>query len=400
MATVTHYIHSDYDPTLDRERLQLETGQVAEGSDQPVEENDPWQTEPSFGVRRRLANAPRFVPATLSYDEWGNIISPGEHTEDKQAGGSKDVAGWYRALTRQSVDQKPTLSPNPISSSSRARSTSVPPPLLPQPASSLPPKSRSERHQKLDWFSRTLPFSSAPVTPAPPSTLAEILARNPPAPQPLTPPVFLHLGPSNKGWEMLQRHGWTEGEGLGSGVIRRGNARAEEAEALERERSEGSPSKKKGRKDAERVLVKQESNLEDDITQITERQIIDLTLSDSEDLEVPEAVSRSFPSDFGSQPEDVADGSPSTRTTLLTPLPTILKSDRLGIGLKAKTEGPYRASVKRVTHSAAALAAHIKSGEKSRRRKQLLGKGRRAFERRERRERAQRKEMMAYLNER
>ena len=28
------------------------------------------------------------------------------------------------------------------------------------------------------------------------------------------------------------------------------------------------------------------------------------------------------------------------------PIPTMLKSDRLGIGIKVKTEGPYRTSVK------------------------------------------------------
>jgi hypothetical protein len=89
----------------------------------------------------------------------------------------------------------------------------------------------------------------------------------------------------------------------------------------------------------------------------------------------------------------------AAQTALLTPLPTILKSDRLGIGLKAKTEGPHHSSVKRVTPNAAALAAHVKSAEDMRRTQRLLGKGHRAFARAERIERERRQNMMAYLSE-
>jgi len=82
------------------------------------------------------------------------------------------------------------------------------------------------------------------------------------------------------------------------------------------------------------------------------------------------------------------------------PLPTILKSDRLGIGLKTKTEGPYRSSVKRVTHNAvASLAAHPEAAEDMRRTQRELGRGCRAFARAERMEREGRQNMMAYLGE-
>jgi len=77
----------------------------------------------------------------------------------------------------------------------------------------------------------------------------------------------------------------------------------------------------------------------------------------------------------------------------------ILTSDRLGISLKAKTKGPYRSSVKRVTHNAASLAAHLKAAEDMRRTQRELGKGRRAFARAERMERERRQNMMAYLSE-
>jgi hypothetical protein len=84
---------------------------------------------------------------------------------------------------------------------------------------------------------------------------------------------------------------------------------------------------------------------------------------------------------------------------LLTPLPTVLKSDRLGIGLKAKTFGPYKASQKRVTHNAAALAAHVKENEERKLFKQKVGRGSRGFARAEKRESEKRKGLLAYLNQ-
>jgi len=86
------------------------------------------------------------------------------------------------------------------------------------------------------------------------------------------------------------------------------------------------------------------------------------------------------------------------RTALVTPLPTILKSDRLGIGLKAKTVGPYKASQKRVTHNAAALAAHIKAAEEMKRQKKKLGHGRRGLARQHKQQVKERAELLAYMN--
>ena len=65
---------------------------------------------------------------------------------------------------------------------------------------------------------------------------------------------------------------------------------------------------------------------------------------------------------------------------------TILKSDRLDIGLKAKTEGPYKQSKKRVTHNQAALASHIRAAEGMRRKRAEVGRGRRGFAKVRRRE--------------
>jgi hypothetical protein len=103
------------------------------------------------------------------------------------------------------------------------------------------------------------------------------------------------------------------------------------------------------------------------------------------------------PSTTHADPTTTSDHDPrAAQTVLLTPLTTVLKSDRLGIGLKAKTEGPYRSSVKRVKRNAAAAAA---SEDVHRAQRLLMGKGHRAFARAERLERESRQSMMAYLSE-
>ena len=388
MATVTHYIRSHYDPIRDRERLQLETGQTPDEPGPHDEEEDPWQTESTFGVRRRLATAPRFVRATLPYDEWGNVVinSPEPVQNPEQDEKPQDLASWYRTLT-QRTDQKDTP-PAKI-----PKSSSV---CLPSPSNSrsLMSTARAGKQKDRDWFiSRALAQSASASTPAPPGTLADILSRDPPADQPLKPPVFLHLGPSNRGWAMLQRHGWNEGEGLGRGVARRGDVRLESPEG-----GQGSGSKRPEVQVHNIEVKREEIAVDEGIVEVKDTQVIDLTLSDSgseydEDIEI---ISSSSPPP---QQPDAMVHDRTSQNALLTPIATVLKSDRLGIGLKAKTEGPYRASIKRVTHNAAALQAHVQAGEELRRTKILVGKGRRGFERLRRKERERRQEMLAYLNQ-
>ncbi|KAI0304275.1 hypothetical protein B0F90DRAFT_1704156 [Multifurca ochricompacta] len=398
MATVTHYIRSDYDPEVDKERLLRETGQTVDESI--------WQTEsPSaagFHKSNRLTNFPKFVPAVQQYyGEWDAASTSTQPTTTATATDSTDddVASWYRFLNRQggylgASSTKPTPTSR-VSPGDEATSTvvstglaSATPSQLSSPSRLLPRQDRGR-----DWFiSRAISqFASAPATFRPSQTsLADILSRNPPTSQPFRPPVFLHLGPSNKGWAMLQNQGWSEGEGLGSGSRRGNDAPPRTPSQMTR--------KKKARLDSfpspspstlpSPVLTptlplppSQERTaevlLDDDIVEVRKTPMIDLTLSDTEDEEEGEDDS-----EIPSLPDPTVPVSPSgdrhaTQTALLTPLPTVLKSDRLGIGLKAKTEGPYRSSVKRVTHNAAALAAHAKANENMRHTQQRFGKGRR-----------------------
>ncbi|KAI9464929.1 hypothetical protein BJY52DRAFT_1392695 [Lactarius psammicola] len=323
-----------------------------------------------------------------------------------------DVATWYRSLSRRT---------NLHNSPAPAASLEAPP--EPSSSSTLVRPTPTLRRSH-EWFiSRTISqhaaaSTSAPATPHPSnSTLADLLSRNPPtATQPLRPPVFLHLGPSNKGWVMLQNQGWSEGEGLGSSAPR------------SRDSSDACPTKRLPIKKEKAGLTPtltspppqertSEVILDHDIVEVRKVPVIDLTLSDTEDEDEDADVDGYYEDEDEEEGDDDDDyrnndydnPSPSPKsppsdpraepTVLLTPLPTVLKSDRLGIGLKAKTEGPYRSSVKRVTHNAAALAAHTKASEDLRRTQHRFGKGRRAFARAEHLERERRQNLMAYLSE-
>jgi hypothetical protein len=226
---------------------------------------------------------------------------------------------------------------------------------------------------------------------------------------------------------MLQNQGWSEGEGLGTSTSSRSgndvpnNRTEKELKARKRSRLDRlspppSPSREQPEATEEHILVGGDDDNDDDpIIEVRKNAhvpIIDLTRSDTEEDEDEEDDEDDRNNDWPVPPASTHDdptGSTSTSTTasdprgtqtaLLTPLPTVLKSDRLGIGLKAKTEGPYRSSVKRITHNAAALAAHLNAAEDMRRTQREIGKGRRAFARAERMERKRRQNLMAYLSE-
>jgi len=210
---------------------------------------------------------------------------------------------------------------------------------------------------------------------------------------------------------MLQRSGWNEGEPLGPDVIRRKAfddtphdmeallpASTNKAEGKSRNASSTLPSRK------QTMEIKLENF--DDVSELRNVDVIDLTLSDSdEDGELGPGAEVGNKSEEPSTCEDISSRDTThgrstslyERKALLTPIATVLKSDRLGIGLKAKTVGPYKASQKRITHNAAALAAHVKAAEESRKRKKLFGRGHRGFEKQRSKEEENRKVMVAYL---
>ncbi|OBZ71366.1 hypothetical protein A0H81_08765 [Grifola frondosa] len=382
MATVTHYIYSHYDPKQ-REELERATGQV-----EVENEADPWQTESSFGAQRRLAAAPPFVPATISYDAINDMMSGLSEVSlnPKEEVSASGVSEWYKSLPRSTSAPAADLRRATLTTSTRPS---------PLPSSSKLPEKRIKRESrtKNNWFITRALRSEPPTsrsTPAP--TLADILSREPPpdpADRPFTPPVFLAIGPSNKGFAMLQQSGWREGEALGAGVRRRAPARPSRIKTAEAKREHDA------------TIVKEEErevscDQDGDVVEVRKVQVIDLTLSDSEDGDEEEELESSHSDARSSEFEPPPSHNP---TALLTPIATVLKSDRLGIGLKAKTVGRYKASKKRVTHNAAALAAHIRESEEMRRKKRKLGRGTRSFARIAKAEAESRKRLLASLNE-
>ncbi|KAJ3894284.1 hypothetical protein GG344DRAFT_86639 [Lentinula edodes] len=348
MATTAYTIYSHYDP-VDREELERETAQLAENND-----DDAWQLEAAKVYKRKQPLPP---PR------------------------SNEVSGWYRSVI-SSADVKDTKATS--SSHSHSRSQAIAATIHNKPLIS-----------KNDWFIQKVlaSESSSHIRPAPTTaspSLADILARNPPpAPneEPFKPPVFLAIGPSNKGFAMLQNSGWNEGEALGQDVVRRRRI----------QRGDPSPWVKREEENEETVVEVPLGDGDGEITEIRKIPIIDLTASDSESDSEPEDDSTSDNLvTLNDKQQQVS--SASGRKALLTPLPTVLKSDRLGIGLKAKTAGPYKESVKRVTHNAAALAAHYRRAEEARARKERWGKGRRGFARKDKEEQMSRRSMLSYMN--
>ncbi|KAF8271937.1 hypothetical protein EI94DRAFT_1719246 [Lactarius quietus] len=357
---------------------------------------DLWQDDFHRPKSLRSVNPPIFVPASglhLTHDD--------DDDDNEQAGNvdGDDIATWYRSLRRQT---NPPNSPAPS------------PPTLIQPTPTL-----RRRHE---WFisraisqhaaasASTSASTSAPATPHPTtnSTFADLISRNPPTTaQPHRPPVFLHLGPSNKGWMMLQNQGWSEGEGLGSSAHRSSDANpmTKRLPIKKIKPGRGSSITPTLPSSPPQEVRTSEVHLDHDIVEVRKVPVIDLTLSDSEHEDV-DSYEDGEEGDDDDRNNDSNDNPPTfpsdpraEPTVLLTPLSTVLKSDRLGIGLKAKTEGPYRSSVKRVTPNAAALAAHTKASEDLRRTQHRFGKGRRAYARAEHLEREHRQKMMAYLSE-
>ncbi|EKM51813.1 uncharacterized protein PHACADRAFT_262165 [Phanerochaete carnosa HHB-10118-sp] len=405
MATVAHVIRSHYDPK-DRETLEIATGQTSE-QHEDIERDDvdidlAWQTESAFSTQRRVTNAPKFVKAVVSYDEINDMMGLPKHlfSPPPKEEPKTEIAGWYRSLTNQV-----SSTAGPISSVAPPRASTAP---LEATASSristpaatfvagtaVPTPYR--RPDKNNWFI-TRALQSEPVSsPSTPPTLADILAREPPPPadKAVKPPVFLALGPFNKGWGMLQQQGWAEGEGLGATASRQTNHIGAPARAV---------AKGKG-KEVDRSLIKREEHevqldADGEISMIKTIEVVDLTLSDS-DSETAEEV----------EDEESAEESPRPSTTLvvpdadahskplLTPIATVLKSDRLGIGLKAKTTGPYKESKKRITHNQAALARHVREAEEMRRLKALVGRGTRSFARLAKADSEHRRQLLASLN--
>jgi len=406
MATTSFTIYSRYNPVKDKERLQLETD-VDDGENKSSDEWL-WKEAASSQFLRAQRLPPKFVPATLCNEIGGSELGPSKpytsSPRERLLGSS--LSSWYRSLTVASSTETKSHHPCP---------DSTPVPVLSSNSVQYARGSSQSQIQKWDknnWFiQKALRCRPLPITPSTsPPTLPEILARDPP-PSPseprYNPPVWTEIGPSNRGFVMLQKGGWNEGEALG--VDTRRDFPAGLSNFGQRIRKvEGTIGRVSRTPRWE--LCDTSGDMKKD-----GNEIIDLTLSDSDERDQEEEeeeedgdVNVENLSEHSKESEQLLrsgeDDSEDInicahgRKALLTPIATVLKLDRLGIGLKVKTEGPYKVSVKRVTHNAASLAAHVRMADKARRRRKVFGRGIRGYERQKRKEEEKRRNLLAYMN--
>ncbi|KAG8698451.1 hypothetical protein FRC09_007230 [Ceratobasidium sp. 395] len=197
MATEAYRIVSDYTPPGDNYDITVEKEAVLSADVDAL-----WESEagPSrISLKRRIP--PRFVAATNTHS-----IVEQTKTETSTKSDSGDIGSWYAGLSRA----------NQTSELRQSQTPTLPPQPTPASATTKPAK---QKPNKNDWFIRRALSQVPDAPPVPTSSLADMLEQSPPSLQdPLQPPIFLHLNPTNRGWGMLQRHGWEEGQPLGLGL--------------------------------------------------------------------------------------------------------------------------------------------------------------------------------------
>ncbi|EJD50899.1 hypothetical protein AURDEDRAFT_160042 [Auricularia subglabra TFB-10046 SS5] len=335
-----------------------------------------WRNERPFGRDSRHAPIP-FVPARFKFDDFGQLLNP----EQAELRGSSsrvddgDIGSWYSSLQRSS-----SSTPARIATPPTATNTSSTPVVT--KASAAKPKATRN-----DWFIQKVLSTELPPPPPEPATLSEMLERNPPGPTgAFNPPVWTVIGPGNRGFTLLQRHGWEEGNALGAAA---GPSRPRPVPA----RAVAPPTPE--------VIDLTIDEDEDD-------GVVDLTRS--EDGDAPDGDSlageEAHLEDVEPKVEPEADAelleaSASHGTALLVPLPAFLKPNKHGIGVRAEDKRKLR-----LKSTAQAIAATTPAGEKkhqqiidaARKRRLEVGRGARGFARLDRSESTQRQAMMAYLN--
>ncbi len=110
MATSSHTIYSHYSPE-DREALERETGQIPSSSEDNAQL---WDAEAASVYKAQMAPAPRFVPATLQTDEWGQWLIDTAGVDSAEEGRDSSVADWYRSLSRTLKSSTPSLLPSTV----------------------------------------------------------------------------------------------------------------------------------------------------------------------------------------------------------------------------------------------------------------------------------------------
>ena len=378
MATRSYTIVSHYTPPTSDHNDDA-PGSADEGSEgDELEQEKIWQTGPLYKSRsadsdiyvsHRAAHPPRFVPAVLSHEAHETFSLSEQSTTAFQLERSRPLAdsekeglgSWYKSLrsTTDSKVQEAQSTIGPVVSTEIPASTPPPTHSPRRTVHTKPKPSKKRKTRPHDWFIlNALPTSTQTSHPSSTtfsssSSLADILSRAPP-PLPgsndpkFIPPLRTKLGPGNRGYILLAQQGWKEGEGLGSWRTRP----ITQSLAAAEDEAQGSDAAVEGGElglvdAAESTSPMGEDSRETDVPDASVKtpQIIDLTVSDddsayesSEDI-IPSSLPLPEPS--ATEIDDVREDLDPSRTVLLAPLKTYLKSDRLGIGARPKPSSSF-----------------------------------------------------------
>jgi len=364
----------------------------------------------------RIANQTlaRFVPARGEYDELGRLRnSPSLLGSAKSATrAANGIGDWYSSLQRTHTEPPRRDNISKPSASSKVQLTHI----AESSVRSSPSSVAGPSQKRPNWFTTT---NTGTIDTSSQATLADMIRRDPPNPQnPMTPPVYYAIGPTNRGYEMLSKGGWREGQPLGprrglgsapSGVDRPPSpSSGESSETEEWKTLPGSMPK---------LLVPRAMGDGVDV--------IDLVGGEESEEEVPYEddgklfkalhLSASIPPTTPPASEDISPGQEPRHDILdernashldkplLTPIAVALKNDRAGLGLSKNK--------RLVTHSSLALHQHIQHGKLERRhhisemrrmerdhRRGQYGRGKRAYARMAKEDAEKRKRMMEYMS--
>lgn len=358
-----------------------------------------WNINPAKHGPERLTRVPTFVKATSDYDELGRSaiegyglkVEEGRRRKGKEKATDEDVGDWYRALANRSAAGSGASTPKarPIQKPTVVDLTedddldiTVQPKLEPTTDLSGPSKDNSTvvsrtkvpdgplRVHRSEWFIRRALLaqsrsSNTSATSSPgPSSISTML--NIETAQPRIAPAHYVLGPENKGYELLKtRHGW-EGGGLGRPVD------WEERQA-----------------NLDTLAVNVPNSLPSGGTAIeidgNGEPIVDLTIDSDVELE----------EEFLGEPGRIRQGGPG-RTA---PVATSLKLDRLGLGHQRNRKAALDAE-KKVTHTIHEIRrVQQRSRYPPPKHGLELGKkGKMKWKERDKREREDRRNILAMLN--
>jgi hypothetical protein len=385
-------IKSDPPPsTRQRELFEEAQKELAEKDWEPNQAQiwAEWNINPARHGPERLTRMPTFVKGTGNYDELGRSAVEGAEVEVDQgrsvrkSGEGQDIGEWYRSLAARRVakeemsdarvelvEKKPAAPPAVIDLSQDDDEEELPAidskPDIPVAetvqVNESKPSTKPLRVNQSEWFIRRAllaqdrsSYSSTNSSPGP-SSISTMLNIGTSQPRPV---AFNYvLGPENKGYELLQtRHGW-EGGGLGK-----------PDDWQERQNMpEAGPSRQRS------PTIELDVNGE---------KVVDLTIDsedEEEDYALP-AVTKSGPG----------------RTA---PIATSLKLDRLGLGHQ-RNKKAARDAEKKVTHTIDEIRRiQQRSRYPPPKQGQELGKkGKIRWEERDKKDREERKRLMAVLND-